>query len=142
MELLIVVFILGVLSILAFPNIYGLLGTYRLDAAAKEMTADLRWAEQTALVRAAPVKVCFAGATENGYVIEIAEDLGLETMKEVSLPPGIEIKTVTFPDQVLNYSALGRPAESGYIELINKQGKSLHIEVLTSGRIKLTSTRP
>ncbi|OGW72673.1 MAG: hypothetical protein A2Y02_03005 [Omnitrophica bacterium GWA2_52_12] len=51
MEMVAVLFVLGLIAGLSLPNIYSAIQNFRLNSAARKMTADIRYAREMALSR-------------------------------------------------------------------------------------------
>ena len=51
MEMAAVLFVLGLMAVISLPNIYSAIQNFRLNSAARKMTADIRYARELALSR-------------------------------------------------------------------------------------------
>lgn len=121
-ELLTTVTLLGLLLAIALPDWGGLISTYRLNAAARQLYADLQRAKMRAVMENTTFKIV-SSAADNSYSFQ-REDAVLETK---SLPAGIGFVA----DSARSFTSRGT-ATSGRIKLCNVS-KNERTDVIVNG---------
>ena len=136
-ELISVISLLGILLIIAVPNVYTVNQNWVLEAAAREMVEDIRWAQHLAIVEGKSYN--FEIHLSKKYYKIRPDNYNSPSLKTVYLNPNIARITSTllnpgysgeFSDyRVLTYSATGNPGQTGSIVLETRNGKRLIITV-------------
>ena len=138
-ELVVVIFIIGLLGFLVVPNIVSTTEKWILEAATQEMLQDIRTTQQLAVTSGYEHSFQL-NAAQNRYRIRHVSSTK-PTIKEVEMDKRIKVRIggdgfVTFGDyRVLSYKATGSPERTGTIYLSVDSGSSLAITVmLNTGR--------
>lgn len=121
-ELLTAITLLGILLAIALPDWGGLISTYRLNAAARQIHTDLQRAKMRAVMENTTFKI-ISSAANSSYTFQ-REDTVLETKP---LPAGIGFVT----DSARSFTSRGT-ATSGRIQLCNLS-KNERTDVIVNG---------
>jgi len=139
-ELVLVIFTLGLLAALVFPNAVDIINNHRLESTAKEIVSDLRVAQQMAISREKFFRVIMndeSPATNPKNIYYIKEVNG-PTIKTVKLPANITF----YVSHVFDFSYTGETLNRT-IQLVNKRtNKSKFIIIFSTGRIRISDTPP
>lgn len=144
MELLIVIAIIGILAMIATPNIIGQLPNYRIKSASRDIASQLQLARMKAISRSCQYRIDFDLA---GSYTLMRNDLVAGWVQEgstINLPDTVEFNRdgsdpITFTnDQVIFKTNGSIDGISGAVYLKNSKGKRYRITVLAStGRVML-----
>jgi len=144
MEVLIVLFMIGIISAIAAPSFLKWRSGAKLRGVAENLKGNLELAKLKALQVNGAVTVEF---TENGYriFVDIDEDGSPDPpttdsiLKEVTILPGIKIDTAdTSFGGDLTARFFGRgTADAGHALLVNSSGKTKRVVVSPIGRIRI-----
>ena len=120
-ELLIVLGIIATISAIGVPRYLRASGTYRLELAESQISADLRLGAQTARLISAPVQMTFNANQDKYRSSEIRRLDGRTGIHSVDLslaPFRVDLASVDFGgDQHLIFDGYGQPDSGGTIEL-------------------------
>lgn len=131
-DVMITVLIIGILSAIATPRLADTLGTLTLEAAAKQVTADLRYARQYAKTRGKSQSVTF-DASSDSYELNGINDLHhssepyVVVLSDSNIPVGIDSATFGSSPTV-TFDRYGKPDYGGTI-VISKNGETKTIAV-------------
>jgi prepilin-type N-terminal cleavage/methylation domain-containing protein len=143
-ELLIVIAILLTLSAIAFPRLSDWAKNQRLKGVARDLVSHFQFARLEAIKRQTPVELTFYLNSEPIRDSYIVSKDG-ETLIDVRMPEGINLKDTTFVDNKVGYRARGFPDTAsflpgepdGRVEIENDQRIYEVIVQKTSGGLKL-----
>src|SRR3989339_621008 len=126
-ELLTIIAIIGIVSAISIPMYRQLRPNLDLNAVARDITSDLRYAQQLAVTEQDIHSVNF-DILANSYTI-INEDSAI-TVKTVSINPQIVISTINdLTGNSVSFNATGGASESGIITLTNIDNVTTTIEI-------------
>jgi len=142
-ETMATIFVMGILFLVAIPNINIINQRWILEATAREMVEDIRWTQHLAIVEGESYNFEFH-LSEKYYLIRPVSNKE-SPLKKVKLNPTIVRVSSNLaniglsPDQkVLTYSETGNPGQTGSIVLETKNGESITITIAVgSGRAKI-----
>jgi|UniRef100_A0A7V3J9K5 prepilin-type N-terminal cleavage/methylation domain-containing protein len=133
-EVLIVLAVIGIMTAALSPSFSRFLPSVRLSGAAKELTIQLRKAQQYAVTEQIIYQVTIF-PTENKYQL-IKKTDPEQIVTEVALPQTISFGTTTLSPPEISFNPAGRPSQSGKIELLNQRNKKIIIEIGPAGFIR------
>jgi len=138
-ELLLVVFILGILILIGVPAFRNYQPGMHLSGALRELISDLRYAQQLAVTEQVDHGVRLLAGDDKYQIIEYAPE-GEEILQEKSFPSEVsfhQIDGLTDSQAVFNpYGAL--TSEAGSVTLINSRNETAAIDIRPSGFVKIT----
>lgn len=133
-EALTSVAIIGIVSVLAIPNLMALNARVQSDVFAKEVASELRWARQWAISKRDRVRLVFDQDRQ-----AIVTQVGIARVPHHQLSyqqKGLEIDEPSAgPDVVFHPS--GRSATATTIQFRNRQGQAHTITVSLTGRVSI-----
>ena len=136
MDLLVTISIIALLSTIAIPYLKRYQPNLKLNAAARDLTTDLRYAQQLTITEQKVYQVVL-DITNDSYEIQKV-DTTTTTIKAVSLESEISIKQVidlTNNKVIFNY--YGGVSQAGQIVLTNTNNLDATINIKPSGYIQL-----
>lgn len=142
-ELMATIFVMGVLLLVAVPNISTVNQRWILEATAREIVEDIRWTQHLAIVEGESYNFEIH-LTEKYYLIRpVSNKEG--PLKKVKLDPNIvrvssNLANIgqSFDHKALTYSATGNPGQTGRIVLETENGESVTITIAVgSGRARI-----
>lgn len=144
-ELMVVLAIMGVAALIAVPNIVSGLPAYRLKAAARDMTSQMRKARAIALKNKQNVSIRFdeaAGSfTFQDRVFPPSGSLTSQYGSNVAYGVGDtgESDAITFPGTPpeVTFTPQGFADNNGFIYLTNARGDVRRVEVTVAGKITI-----
>ena len=129
---------LGIIIVLASISVLGY-GSMRpglqLSGVTRNLATDLRYAQQLAVTEQVDHGVYFSTTTEHKYQIIRHENAATTTVKEVSLPTGIDFQS--FTSQEIQFNPYGAAKETATTTLINTKDRTKTIKVSPSGFVKI-----
>jgi len=145
-EVVAVVSVIGILLLIAVPNVFSINQQWILEATARQMVEDIRWAQHLAIVEGRSYN--FEIHLSQKYYRIRPENKVEPSVKTVELNPSIVRLSSTLPRagyggeftdyRILTYSPTGNPGQTGSIILETRNGKSLTITVAVgTGRAKI-----
>jgi len=135
-EFLVVVAIIGIIASISWVALKTLQPSWRLDGAARDLAADLRYAQQQSVTEQINYGVHFSSTT-NDYQI-IGYGTTTENVLEKFLPEGIIFYQIAgFSDEEVVFNPYGAVKEAGSVSLINANEKTKIIEIRPSGFVKI-----
>ncbi len=128
--------IMALIATISIPYLKKYQPNLKLDAAARNLTSDLRYAQQLTITQQVVHKVVLDSFDRSYEIVRV--DTSTSTVKTVSLDPEVSFSQITglSGDQVI-FNAFGGVSESGQIILTNTQGSTATINVKPSGYIEL-----
>lgn len=134
-EMIIVLMIIGIISAISLPVYKKIKPSIDLNAAAREIASDLRYAQQLAVTEQVIYAVEFDIAQKQYAIIETESG---QTIKTKNITPQINIQSITgLTDNTARFNVTGAALESGVIALVNSAGRESTIEIKPSGYVKI-----
>lgn len=141
-ELVIVVMVLGILAGVAAPRYYAAINGVQLEAAAKQLAADLRRAQTVALATATSVVIAIDPATDTYSSTSLPKlDRPTELLSEdiAARGHGVEIVSSTFgADTDVEFNFRGEPVVAGAVSLAGAGGLSAVVSVNEAGLVEVS----
>ena len=148
-ELMIVVGIIGILAIIAVPNIIGQLPNYRIKSASKDIASQLLVARMKAISRNCQYRISF-NPTGSYTVMRNWGSASVPDWRQegdaIPLPDTVQFNRdgadpITFSGDCVIFNTNGSAVNAGGVYLKNSKGKKYKITVLQStGRVRLYDT--
>ena len=139
-ELMITVSIVGILAVIAVPNMIGWRAERQLMGTAREFYTDVQRARFRAIREAETVSVVlnvpsgdysiFLDTNEN-YTLDLGEDI----IKNVSTLPDISVQNVTLAGNRTQFNSRGMAVETGRLDFVNAPGNMIRIRLNVLGRL-------
>ena len=142
-ELMIVISILGLIAVLAVPNIKGFLQTWKLNGETQELASTLRTARSAAVRRNAEVVFTFDMNTNSYFYFEDDDgdggyDNGEYMSETKEMDPGVVITAHTLPTNTITFGSKGETGTSGTITIRNNRNSIKNIRIMGgSGNIEV-----
>ena len=134
-ELLTVLAIMAILAAIAVPTYRAIGPNLSLNAAARDMASDLRYAQQLSVTEQNIYSVVF-NISQNSY--QIKNSASGSVVKNVSLSQQLTIYQITgLSSSTVSFNATGAAQESGTINLTNVNNHHSLIEIKPSGYVKI-----
>lgn len=135
-EILVVLSIVGVLALIGIPAFRAYQPSLQLSGVVRELSTDLRYAEQLAITEQVEHGIIFLPGVNQYQIVRFGEPnqvLGLKT-----LPSGVSFLEITgFTDNKVLFNPYGAAQESGIITLVNAKNATSGIDVRPAGFIKI-----
>jgi len=140
LELIVVLFLIGLILALVAPRINTGLATITLKSSARRIVSRLAYARYQAIVKRVPYQVIFDQERESYYLQEgerSPSEEGTPPAEEIKLPAGLRWREGTSVIFYPNGSSSG-----GKIVLLNDRGKGylIQIDVIGSSSLKPVSS--
>lgn len=136
MDVLVSLGIIALLTTISIPYLKKYQPNLKLNAAARDLTADLRYAQQLTVTEQTVHSVIF-DLDDDSYQIFRLGDL-TTVVKEVSFDADVNFQQVTdLTDNQVVFNFYGGVSESGQIILINTNNKTATINIKPSGYVQL-----
>ena len=146
MEIMIVIMILGIISMLAVPNLLQANERWMLRSTAHMISNDIRRMQSMSIHESDQYQ--FELHTKSFYYQTKNYQANADIIKRVTLDPRITTITSTLYDpmyagqregyRILRFSYLGSPNRAGTITLKTKQGNRIEITIdVTTGRVRV-----
>ncbi|MDP2663903.1 MAG: GspH/FimT family pseudopilin [bacterium] len=134
-ELLIVIFIIGVLALIGYPAFKNFQPSIQLRSAARDLIGDLRYVQQLAITEQLEYCLRVFTAEKKYQMFQCGET---EILEEKSFPEKIEQVTVSgLTDNEVRYNPYGAVVEGGSIVLENSKSETKTVLVKISGFVKI-----
>ena len=136
-DLLVVLGIIALLSTIAIPYIRKYQPNLKLHATARDLTTDIRYAQQLTV---AEQKVHLVSFDENNNKYEIlrVDAAATTTIKSVNLDAEITFKTITgLSENQIVFNFYGGVSQSGQVVLTNVNNADAIIDIKPSGYVRL-----
>jgi len=135
-DLLVVMGIIALLSTISIPYLRKYQPNLKLSAAARNLTTDLRYAQQLTITEQNIYQVVF-DLIDNTYEIQKI-DTATTSIKLVNLDSEISIKQITdLTDNKVVFNYYGGVSQSGQIILTNINNTEATINIKPSGYVQL-----
>lgn len=141
-ELAVVLALVGIVAAIAVPQLNKDIGRFRLQVAARELLADLRWAQQSVINREyLEYNIVFDPANERYMIYDRGR--AMPPVKVVSMPAGVDLNNTNFPSNILILNLKGLPVAAGTVELADRaSGDRLYVIIHPRGRARIDTVRP
>lgn len=134
-ELLTIIAIIGILAIISVPAYRQISPTINLNSTTRELSSDLRYAQQLAVTEQIAYAVNF-DLDNNQYTIINTQSESIIKTKSLDSQVNIE-NIIDLTDDTVTFNATGAASENGKITLINQNGRQITIEIKPSGYVKV-----
>ncbi|MFA4998571.1 MAG: hypothetical protein WC514_00910 [Candidatus Paceibacterota bacterium] len=135
-ELLVSIFIIGVLSLIAIPAFRTFAPNLELSGTARELASNLRYCQQMSVTEQVEYGIRISTTTREYQLIKYGSPEEIIETKELS--EKLDFYEVSgFADNEIKYNPYGSVKEEGSVSLINNKGVILIIEVSPSGFVKI-----
>lgn len=136
MNLLVSIGVMALLITVSIPYLQKYQTNVKLDGTARDLTADLRYAQQLTVTEQIVHMIQFNLADDNYQILKI--DTATTTIKTVEFPIEVSFQQITdlTGDQAV-FNAYGAVKEAGTVILVNNNGKTATINIRPSGYIQL-----
>ena len=136
MDLLVTISIIVLLSTIAIPYLRKYQPNLKLNAAARDLTTDLRYAQQLTVTEQKVHLVSFDLPHDKYYILKI--DTATTTVKTVNLDAELSFKQISgLTDNQVVFNYYGGVSQSGQIVLTNVNNVDATINIKPSGYIQL-----
>ncbi len=136
-NVIVAIAIIGLMTTLSIPYIRNFQRTLKLSSAQKEITSNLRLAQQSAVTQQVVYSVKFY-VDHNDYEILKLNNGETSTVKYVELPDNINIQEVSdSDDNEVEFNFYGGVDEPCQVVLSNSQDKLGKINIKPSGYVEL-----
>jgi len=132
-ELLLVLGIISLFVIISIVEVRGVLDNSRLRIAARQISNDIRYAQQLAIAKKSDeTKVIFNDMDQSFMIVQNGK-----VLKFTSLPKGVVFEAITFNNRECKFNKRGNPAIGGSV-YIRAGDKYYTITVLVAtGRVRI-----
>jgi len=133
-ELMSALAILGLLAVIAVPQFSGLIPSFNLSSAARQLRSELFRVKSRAVAENASFRLVF---NKSGYVMEKDREPWEPTGEVRTMPDGVTISSSTVP--ALGFSARGtaNPGTGGTVKLCSVKATGMNVVVSSTGRIRV-----
>ncbi len=136
LNLLVSLGIIALLTTITIPYLRKFQPNLKLNATARDLTSDLRYAQQLTVTGQTVHKVKFYQADNKYQILKITT--ATTTVKEVTLDSQVNFQQISgFTGNEVTFNYYGGVSQSGQIILININGATATINVKPSGYIQL-----
>lgn len=142
MELMVTIAIVGILSAIAIPNMIGWRTERALRGAINNLQNDVQLARMRAIRETEVVAVTFNPGTRSYRIWVDAnsnwiQDAGEQELRNVTLPVGVNMQSVTFGSNRTRFNSKGLPSVIGTVTMRNNAGNDLSLVVNRVGRLQI-----
>lgn len=136
-NILVTLGIIVLLSTISIPYLKKYQPNIKLNAAARELTSNLRYAQQLTITEQVVYSVAF-DITNNSYEIIKNNATTTDVIKTIIFPTDVNFQQITgITDNEVFFNSYGGVNESGGVILENINGKTTNINIKPSGYIQL-----
>lgn len=136
MNLMVSIGIMALLLTVSVPYVRTYQSNAKLDGTARDLTADLRYAQQLTITEQIVHMIQLNTTNDNYQILKI--DTATTTIKTVEFPAEVNFQQITnLTENQVIFNAYGAVKEAGTIILINNNGKTATIDIKPSGYIQL-----
>lgn len=134
-EILVVVAIIALVAAISVPFYRSTTLNLDLNAASRDLSSDLRLAQQLSVTSQINHQVIFTVASNSYQIINTGSGA---TIKSQSIKPPITIQSITgLTASTATFNSTGAATETGFITLINPNNRTSTIEIKPSGYVKI-----
>ena len=135
-DILVGLAIIALLSTISLPYLKKYQPNLKLNSTARNLTADLRYAQQLTITEQVVHKVSFNLANDQYQILKV--NTATTTIKTVAFEPEVSYQQVTgLTDNMVVFNYYGGVSESGQVRLINTNGSTATINIKPSGYVQL-----
>lgn len=135
-DVLVVLGIIALLSTITIPYLRKYQPNLKLNATARDLTTDLRYAQQLTITEQKIHQVAFDLVNDKYQILKI--DAATTTVKTVNLDAEVNYKEITgLADNRVIFNFYGGVSQSGQIVLTNINGATAVINIKPSGYVQL-----
>jgi len=128
--------IIALMATISIPYIRQYQPNLKLNATARDLTADLRYAQQLTVTEQVIYLVDFDLDNDSYQILK--SGVATTTVKTVEFDSDVSFQQVTdLTDNQVTFNFYGGVSEAGQIILVNTNGKTVTINVKPSGYIQL-----
>lgn len=128
--------IIAFLSSISIPYLKKYQPNLKLNSTARNLTADLRYAQQLTITEQVAHSVNFNLEDDSYQILKLAA--ATTTIKVVEFVPEVNFQQIVgLPDNLVVFNFYGGVSDSGQIILINTNGKIATINIKPSGYVQL-----
>ncbi len=136
LEIIVVLGITTLLIAISVPSFLHYRPNLKLNATARTMVADFRYAQQLTITEQVIYEVWLDEINDSYSIIKTG--LATSTIKKVDFPKEVSYNSITgFIDNKVIFNAYGGVSEAGDINLVNINNNFLEINVKPSGYVRL-----
>jgi len=136
LNLVVALGIIALLTTITIPYLKKYQPNLKLNATARDLTSDLRYAQQLTVTEQTVHKVKFDLNNGNYQILKIS--LATTTVKNVQLDPQVNFQQITgLSNNTVTFNFYGGVSQAGQIILNNINGTTATINVKPSGYIQL-----
>jgi len=136
MNVLVVLGIIALLTTISIPYIRQYQPSLKLNATARSLTADLRYAQQLTVTEQAIYSVDF-NLGDSSYQV-LKDGVATTTIKTVKFDSSVSFQQITgLTNNRVVFNFYGGVSESGRVVLVNTNNKTAVINIKPSGYIQL-----
>ena len=141
-EIMVVIAIVGIVSLIAIPNMISWRGERQLEGAARSFLADMQLARLRAVREAEDVSVVVNVAGDSYQMIVDSDsdytlDAGEIQLRSRTMPTGIIIVSTTFAGDRTQFDSRGRPNIIGRATFRNTANSTREVFVNRVGRLRI-----
>ncbi len=137
-EIFIVISIIFIITGIFFGGLKTLQPSMRLDGVVRDLTTNLRYAQQQAVSEQFNYGISFFMGTNEYQILKYITPTTTEEILKKSLTQGISFYEVKdFTDDIVIFNPYGSVTEAGSISLINDKQEIKIINIRPSGFIKI-----
>jgi prepilin-type N-terminal cleavage/methylation domain-containing protein len=138
-ELAIVIVLMGIILGIAYPKFERSMANWELNVTARKMATDIRrWQQKAVTEEKSGLKLTI---NQEQKIYYLKEDIYIKETHDLSdVVKSISVAPVTFNN--INFTPTGKTSAAGTIALENRAGGFKYIIVNTTGRVRVSSTRP
>ena len=135
-DLLVAIGIVVLLSTISIPYLRKYQPNLKLSATARDLTADIRYAQQLTVTEQKVHQVAFDLTRDKYEILKI--DTATTTIKSVTLDPNVSFKQITgLTGNQIVFNFYGGVSQSGQIVLTNINDATATINIKPSGYVQL-----
>lgn len=128
--------IIALMATISIPYLKKYQPNLKLNATARDLTADLRYAQQLTITEQATHLVDFDLDNDSYRILK--GGAATTTVKTVEFDPSVSFQQITgLSDNQVIFNSYGGVSESGQVTLINTNNKTAIINIKPSGYIQL-----
>jgi Tfp pilus assembly protein FimT len=136
LEILVILSIIVLLSTISIPYLRKYQPNLKLNATARDLTSDLRYAQQLTVTEQVVYLVDFNLDSDSYQILKTGA--ATTTVKTVEFDSDVSFQQITdLPNNQVVFNFYGGVSEAGRIILVNINGKTATINIKPSGYIQL-----